>query len=321
MADELETGTDVGDIDMGAAVDEIGAGLGLGIEPDGSETTTEPETVEAEATAPTEPVVETPAVRAAPKSWAKETHELFASLPPAAQEQIEKREKQFLDGFTQYSADAGFGKQLKEVITPFKPMLEGLQVTEAQAVQHLLGMHYKLSQGPMESRQAAWKQLGTNLGLIQDPNAPASDPRYNALEQQVQQLTSTVTKEQQRKLDEARTQVVSEVEAFAADPKNIYFDECAEDITRLITAGYPLAEAYRTAVRTNPVTSAKEDARILKEHEAKIRENLRLDGLKARKATSTNVRGRDTRTAPTDPLGTMEDTMKTTLREIKSRTH
>jgi hypothetical protein len=48
---------------------------------------------------------------------------------------------------------------------------------------------------------------------------------------------------------------------------------------------------------------------------------MRLDALKAKTAKGTNVRTRETTRAPTEPLGTMEDTMKETLAAINARTH
>jgi hypothetical protein len=317
MADELETN----DFNMDAAVEEIGSGLGLGGEtvedaPEVPETPGTPEVA-----APETP--EAPVVRAAPKSWAKETHEIWATLPPAAQEQIEKREKQILDGLGQYKGDADFGRSLRDVVTPFQPMLDAHKIDVPKAVSYLLGAHQRLTYGSPESRLAAYQELGRNLGLTApDPNAPAPDPRYQALEQKVTSLESTLTEKQQREHAAMRNQVVAEVEAFAADKENHpYFDELEGDIIAMLNAGFELKDAYDKAVWANPTTRAKEIARVQTEHEKKVRENLRLDGLKGRKAASPNVRGRDTSRAPTDPLGTMEDTMLETLREIKSRVH
>ena len=65
----------------------------------------------------------------------------------------------------------------------------------------------------------------------------------------------------------------------------------------------------------------KENARLQKETEAKLREKSRTEAIAARKASSTNVRSRDTNRAPTEPLGTMEDTMRAVLKESRERAH
>ncbi len=43
-----------------------------------------------------------------------------------------------LDGIEQYKGDAGFGKTLREVMAPYKPMLAAQGVDEPKAVQYLL---------------------------------------------------------------------------------------------------------------------------------------------------------------------------------------
>lgn len=317
-------------MDIQAASDEIGADLGLGIsEPadtpddvvlDTPDTPDVPDTPDAPDTP--EPDAPAPVVRAAPKSWAKETHEVWGGLPDAAKDQIELREKQFLDGLGQYKEHADIGRQFREVSQPFESMLREHGVTAPEAFQRLMGAQYRLTNGPMEQRQAAYQELGRNLGLIQDPNAPQVDPTVKALQEQVGQLTTAVTEKQRRELADTKARVAKEVETFAADKdKHPYFDEVAEDIAILIGGGLELNDAYERAVWANPVTRAKELNRVQTDTEKKLRENARLDALKASKAKGSNVKTRDTNRAPTEPLGSWEDTMKATLTDIKSRAH
>lgn len=313
MDNELETG-DTG-LDINAAVDSIGTDLGFG--EDTPETPQTPEVPETPET-PAEPEVVAPVVRAVPKAWPKEMHEHWGKVDPKVQEYLEIRERQMLDGLEGYKNDAGFGKTLREAIAPFEPMLTASNIDAPKAVQYLLGAHQRLTTGTPESKLAAYQELGRNLGLSQDqPNA-----ELTALRQEVQQLKSGFTQEQQAKLTAAKESIQKEVDAFAADTKaHPYFDECSEDIAKLISAGYALNDAYDKAVWANPVSRAKEVARIEKETEAKLRENARLDALKAKKATGSNVMSRETTRAPTEPLGKMDDTMKDTLAEIRARAH
>lgn len=317
--DQPDTGDTGTEFNVDAAVEEIGAGLGLGTdEPDTPDTPEVPAATETPA-APVTP--ETPAVREAPKSWAKDTHEVWNALPDAAKAQIELREKQILDGLDQYKEHAGFGKQMREAVQPFEQMIRQHGLDEPKAVQYLLSAHQRLTHGTAESRMAAYQQLGKDLGLSTDPNAPPIDPTVKALQDEVAQLRSGFSKEQQAKIEAEKTRIAEEVETFAADAKaHPYFDECADHITRLVSAGYSLQEAYDTAVLANPVTRAKEVIRIQNEHEKKLRENARLNALPAKKAAGTNVRTRDSTKAPTEPLGTWDDTMKEKLAEIHAGT-
>lgn len=319
-----DTGTAATEFDMDAAVDTIGAGLGLSEDDDtGGGDDTAPassgdDTVDAAAATDVAQPAAEPVARKAPSSWAQDKHAIFDTLPPAAQEQILLRESQMQSGVEK----SRLGLQIQDVVKPFEGMLRENNVDAPKAIQYLLSAHQRLSYGSMEARRSAYEQLGRDLGLsAADPNAPQVDPTVKALQDQVQQIQSGITQRQQAELNAAKERTAMEVNEFASNPEHAYFDEVAEDILPFLNAGLPLKEAYEKAVWANPVTRAKEQYRISTETEKKLRENARLDALKGRKAASTNVRTRDTNKAPTEPLGTMEDTMKETLNEIRSRTH
>jgi hypothetical protein len=315
---ETETGT----FDMDSAVSEIASGLELEKSDDVTE---EPEITEEEtAPAVTEPT-ETVPVRSAPKAWPKEMHDHWTKVHPTVQEYLEKREQQMVEGLDQYKGDAGYGKQMREVITPYNAMLQAQGVDGPKAVQYLLNAHYKLSNSQPQDKQKYFTQLaksyGIDLSTLTPSEAVQVDPNVKAVQDRLEKLETSLTTREQAALTEARSRVAKDVESFASDPTHPYFDEVADDIVAMIHAGAELKDAYEKAVWANPVTRAKEMARIQTENETKLRENARLDALKARKASSPNVRGRDTNKAPTEPLGKMEDTMRETLKEIKSRTH
>lgn len=309
------------DIDMETAISSQDLGLGEPIEEEVVEPPEEP-IVEAEATdAPVvaDPAVVEPVVRAPPRTWSKETHEIWNKLTPEAQAQIERREEQIHKGIEQYREHSGLGKELNEVLHPYMPIITAQGLTPAKAVHSLLNAHYRLTQGPVEQRQAAYQQLGVSMGLVKPEGQAPMDPALQELQRQVQSLTSSLTEKQQRDFKEAETRVSAQVTEFAA--ASPYFDEVAEDMMPFLHAGMELNAAYDKAIWANPVTRAKETARLQNEAEKNLREKSKQEAEAAKKATSANVRNRDTKRAPTDPLGKMEDTMKSTLAEIKSRAH
>jgi hypothetical protein len=104
--------------------------------------------------------------------------------------------------------------------------------------------------------------------------------------------------------------------------KHPYFDECHEDIVAYINAGHTLEKAYEKAVYANPVTRAKELARLQTESAAALRAKAKKEAEDARNGRSTNVNSKDTRRAPTAPrTGKWEDGMEDILKDIKARTH
>lgn len=278
----------------------------------------------ADPKATVQPVATAPTVRQVPKTWPKEMHPYWEKTPKEVQDYWETREKQMLDGLSQYKDHATFGKALSDALAPYQQDFAQNKVDVPTGIRFLLDANRQLTTGSVESRRAAYDQLGKRLGLTdqgeQTPTTASTDPTVQRLMAEMNEIKSGLTQQQQRIYEDAKTKITQEVESFASDMKaHPYFDECADHIVRLIQAGYSLQEAYETAVMANPVTKAKEIARIQTEHEAKLKENARLSSLSKKKATGVNVQSQETRHGPTDPLGSMEETIKETLAAQRAR--
>jgi hypothetical protein len=139
--------------------------------PEVADTTEAAETDPATDRRTDQPVVTAPVVRAPPKSWAKDYHEHWGKMDPKAQEYVELREKQMLDGIEQYKEHFAFGKTMKDVITPYKALIASQGIDEAKAVGVLMNAHYKMSSLPPAERASYFamlaKNYGVNLGHIQ----------------------------------------------------------------------------------------------------------------------------------------------------------
>jgi hypothetical protein len=257
--------------------------------------------------------------RPPPKSWAKDYHEDWSKLTPKQQEYIEKREKDFLDGLEQYKTDALTAKQFKEVLTPYKAMLSAQGVNETQAIQYLMNAQYRLTNGTPEERAAAYRQMGVDLGLAQSEPEEQVAPEIAYLRQELNGVKSTLQQRQQADAQAAQATAAAEVSKFASDPANLYVDEVTPDMVGFINSGLSLKDAYEKAVWANPTTRAKEMARLQTEAAAKLKEKARGEGEAARKATATNVRSSESRKAPTEPKGTMEDTMRAAYKKLQER--
>tara|TARA_R110000868_G_scaffold147763_1_gene369362 strand:+ start:3051 stop:4043 length:993 start_codon:yes stop_codon:yes gene_type:complete len=321
--------------DMDSAVNEIGAGLGLDSSDDSSDDRDIADVVaddlgsDTEVAADTQTEEQSPVVEDSPppKSWAKETHEIWKTLTPDARKQVELREKQVLDGLSQYKEHNDFGKSMRDAFAPYKAMIQAQGVDEVKATQFLLNAHYKLSSGSPQERAAHFAQLAKsyNIDLPQGQTEQQQiDPAVKSLQDELGQIRSALTQREQADLSAARNRVSSEVNAFAETAP--YFDEVADDTAAFIQSGNDLKTAYDKAVWANPVTRAKEQARLFKESEAKLREKGSAEAAAAKKASSTNVRTRDTGRSPTGNVGKLfgaehEAEMRETVRKAASRTH
>lgn len=276
--------------------------------------------------------VAAPTVRAAPKAWAKETHELWGKLSPEAQAQIEHREKQMLDGLTQYGEHAKYGQSIQKALQPYEPMMRAHGLDAPATVTKLFDAHLQLSTGTPEQRTAYLVKVAKNYGL--DLSKAAAHATGNTDEpaavRELRERTDRLEQERNTELtqrqQEQRSRVANEVTTFAeakddkGNLKHPHFDECHAEIVALINAGHPLDKAYEKAVFANPVTRAKEMARLQTESEAALRAKAKQEAERARNTTRSNVTSRDTRRAPTaSKAGNWEDGMEATLKEIKSR--
>jgi hypothetical protein len=262
---------------------------------------------------------------APPRSWSADKHELWKSLPRPAQEYYNQREEQMLAGIEQYKDGASFAKQMREIVSPYMPMLRAQGVTEHQAVQYLMNANYRLTQGTPEERMAAYREIGRDMGLLtggeagQTGEQHVTDPLVKQLQSELGQIKSVLSAEQRTRHEQARAKADTDVQAFAADKTNLYFDEVSKDMVGFINQGMDLKDAYEKAVWANPVTRAKEIARIKTEDAAKAPDPQKVEA--ARRATAVNSRGTETHRTPTEAKGKFlsDESMKNDLRAIKAR--
>lgn len=320
MADAVasDTGTETG-FDMAAAVESIGAQLfpPESSEPDGAND------VDSVAEAPV-PIADAPHVRQAPKSWAKDVHDVWAKIDPAAQDYIEKREKDFLNGLEQYKSEAEMARTFKQVVTPYQQTLKQLGIDELTAAKHLFQADHLLRHSTPEQKRAYAKQLMQSYGIewaapAADPAAPPPNPELAALKEHMAQIQQALTAQQQAAFSASQAKVQAELDAFAADKAHPYFDEVASDMMPFLQAGLPLQEAYDKAIWANAVTREKELHVRVQTDLAKQKENARLEALPKAKAAKASVRSVDTNRPATQPVGTFEETAKQALAELRAR--
>ena len=325
------------EIDMDSALADLSSEL-FGQDDAGEETASRSggEPVEAEAKpsadvldpAP-QPIAEnSPEVKeiGAPDTWTKEALAEWATVPPRVQQEIQKREADFLKGIGQYKEAAEAGNRYQEVVAPFKQALDAEQVDPVQLFQSFASNHYLLSRGtPQQKVEVAANlmrgygidplDLMTQLGNYTPP-APV-DPDVQSLRDEVNALKADREAREAETHNQAFQRIQAEVNAFAKDPEHPYFDELTEDIRLLMKSGLAptLADAYERAVYANPTTRGKELARLasVQSQTPGVRET------KIAKATAADLRTTPKTRDGAIPVGTMDETMEATLAEIRSR--
>lgn len=264
-----------------------------------------------------------PEVVEAPKSWSKEIAPEFTKLAKPVQEYIRKREEDFTNGISQYKQAADYGNAVHAVIQPYMAHLNSKGADVSNTLKFLLNADYLLATGTPERKSAFIRQVMKDSGITTEmlgaePVQKSAD--VQALEQQVREMGGTLNQFQSAQLNERQQAIAKAVDTFASDPKNVYFAENSADIVKLINAGYTLEDAYEKAKWANPLTRAKEQARASKEEKDARDKAAREAADKAKRATRSNVKDTPSnRSAPTGLLGSMDDTLRATLRTINDR--
>lgn len=264
-----------------------------------------------------------------PKSWKQEWANDWKSTPRTAQERFIEREKQMLDGLGAYKGDAEYGRSMRGVLAKHEDILRQQGLDAPRAAEYLFNAHRNLSLGTPEQRMEYLGKVAAAYGLKlptgqTDPNAPPANPELETIRQRQDRIEAAINAENQQRYQAIKQETQKTVEAFASDPKNTHFEECADHIVMLLKAdpNMKLEDAYSTAVWANPITRQKELARLQTERDNEARQKTAAAVKNARKATSTNVKGRDTTRAPTGlgaTLDKMDEVLSETMEEIKSR--
>jgi hypothetical protein len=260
-----------------------------------------------------------------PKSWKSEYHPHWSKVPPEVQEYVLQREDEMAKGVEPLKADSAYAKSLRAAIEPYRALLTAQGVSDDRAIQYLMNGHFQLSQADEGKRIAFVRELlktyqidAAKLATALSSEAPIVDPTVQPVLDRMGKLENALTALQQGSLNAQREVISKQVEAFASDPTHPYFDEVANEIALFLAdPQVTLDQAYERAVWANPATRAKEQARLQQEAEKALREKAEKEAAAAAKARGTIVRGREGASA--EPLGTMDETLSSTMKEIKSR--
>lgn len=187
---------------------------------------------------------------APPKSWAKDYHQGYQTLDPKLRSYIHQRESEQLAGISKYRKEAEFGSKLRERMTPYESLLQEHNIDPVQAFDTLMRVHVGLTMGSPEDKRQWAQYIQENYKLqelLQAAQAPAPDPVVQQLAAQVQSL-------QQNLFEQRKKEVLTEIESFAKDPKNKYFNDLYDDIVEIIKSGAAdnISKAYEVAMWQNP---------------------------------------------------------------------
>lgn len=256
-----------------------------------------------------------------PNTWKKEAHQAWIKADPIIRAEVERREADFHRGIEQYKGKAQFGESIERAMAPYQDIMRSLGVTPDKAVGELMAADKRLRSGDISyfvGLADAYKFDRAQLAQIfsgQRPQQQQIDPNLDAVQQRVRQLEGYIQQRTMMEQQQEEATLNSEVSAFASDPSHSHFESVRDDMAALLQAGVAkdLKDAYEQAIWRNPTVRAA----LLAQQQEKAKQEATQKAQAAKKAASVNVTRRPSMPV-SQPIGTMDETIRQTLRRLQN---
>jgi hypothetical protein len=223
-------------------------------------------------------------------SWSQDAKAQWASLPPAIQAAVLKREQEVSSGFKQKSEELRRYADLEQIIGPRRQALAGRGYqSDAQVINHLFTLSDAFDRDPAGTVRYLAQTAGIDLATLaqaapdasQSPQPASIDPRLLA---QVNGLTQTVNSLQSSLQAQEQDRLSAQIAAFSQGKP--HFDKVRAVMGRLMNAGISetLDDAYQRAIAMD----ADIQAEIKAKAEADAQEANRIE---RQKRAATSVKG------------------------------
>lgn len=188
----------------------------------------------------------------APSSWTPAVAQKWGDLPPEVRAEIQRRETDYHKGIEQYKQAAAVAQEYERVLAPNLDMIQQAGIAPSEALEYLFNAHRTLTYGSPEQKREAIARIARDCQIDLTDLAPAApiDPHVQQLMHQNQQLL----RYQQMTQQQQQQEVLSQIEAFRANPENVHFEAVKDDMAILLQSGRAanLQDAYDKAVWMRP---------------------------------------------------------------------
>jgi predicted CopG family antitoxin len=254
-------------------------------------------------------------VEPAPQGLSAKMKEKWKDLDPEVRQELARREEDFHKKLTASDSEYHFGKKMKDVVSPYMAIIQSEGGTPESAVKDLLNTAYVLRTGRPEQKaqllmQVA-QQYGVDLSQAMQPQEqvhPALAEMQRELAMLRQQANPETIKQQLQEQMESDS-ITSQVNAFAGDPANKYFEQVKPIMASLLSSGaaQDIQEAYDRACYADPTIRSTLLAEQNKANDAK-----RKADVQRKKQASASVVGSPDGTSPNAkaPNKSLEDELR-----------
>jgi hypothetical protein len=245
---------------------------------------------------------------APPNSWTATAKAKWAELPPEIQAEVTKREQEAHREITRQDEERQMGKSVKDIVTPYMPMITAEGSTPQAAIKQLLNTAYLLrtaspqAKGQMILDMA--RQFGADLSQATQGQQQV-DPQLRATQERLARLETERQNEIALREQQENTTLQTAIQEFASNPENAHYEQVKAHMASLLKGGMTkganysehLADAYKQAVwahsdiRSTLIESERNSV------EAKLMADKKAKADAARKA-AVSVTGHPGATAP-----------------------
>lgn len=275
-----------------------------------------------------------------PGSWTAQSKARWNEIPEFAKAEVLKREAESFRGVQQVAEKAHFADEINNLIEPYRATITAEGSTPEQTIQGMLNTAYLLrSNDPMQKVQMTIN-LAAQHGYLnelfahftqggQNGQQPQFNPQHTLLEQEVQTLKQALEQQQQQQMKTEQSEAISAIQSFSTEANedgslaHPYYENVRELMGVLIESGQQqtLEGAYNAALWMSDDTRTLLQGQQQGDSERKRQEAAAERAAKAKKAGTVNIKAKGTHASatPDKPIGSVEDTMKETLENMKAR--
>jgi hypothetical protein len=280
-------------------------------------------------------------INRAPSTWKPTARAEFDKLSPAIKAEIHRREADFQNGQAQLIPDATLGKNLRQVIDPYRYMIEAEGGTPERAVADLFRTAAIFRTGTEQQKYHAIATVANQFGIDlrrfggqpqqQGQPQPAQQQPQQFRDPRVDQILAAQNQERQQSQAREQQQTESTVTRWMnendaqGNPKRPYLGDVINEMSALVpqirqadptlTHAQALDAAYDRATWAHPEIRTLLTQKQQTDLDAQRRAANQTRVADARRAGSVNVPRRASTPSPGKP-GKMEDTIANTAREL-----
>jgi hypothetical protein len=239
----------------------------------------------------------------APESWKPAIREHWEKLPPEVQGEINRRERDTASALQQSAEARRFAQEFQTAVRPFEGFIAAERSTPLAAFTNLMQTAAQLRIGtPVQKAtvvQNIIKQYGIDIQTLDSLLAGEMPQPDNGIARllderlmPIQNFIQNFQGQNQQRLNQTQQEVTNEIDAFAKDPANEFFEDVRDEMATLMRVEaergrtMTIKQAYDRAIMFTP-----EVAEIVEKRKAAAQAQKEAERISSKKAAGSSIRG------------------------------